>query len=132
MLENAILGYMSRHNLATFIKTDDEVEIYEIGQIWVSVYVNGDPSKVAAIGMNAKDEVGEHLPFREREGWHFSKLINCLYHKGKGNMYDVHFQYMYATKTIRVLVCKLAENGGADEFLSTDYDDWSDIAKFLE
>lgn len=130
MLENAILGYMSRHNLSTFIKTDDEVEIYEIGDLWVSVYVEGDPTKVAAIGMNEKNNLGEHLPFKKREGWHFTKLINCFYHKGDGEMYDVHFQYMYATKTIRVLVCKL-ENGGADEFLSTDYDRWEDIAKFL-
>ena len=130
LIENAILGYMSRRGLATFIKTDDEVEIYEIGDLWVSVYVEGDPRRVAAIGLNAKDEVGEHLPFVKRKDWHFTKLINCFYHKN-GEMYDVHFQYMYATKTIRVLVCKMAENGGADEYLSTDYDDWSDIAKFL-
>ena len=130
MLENAILGYMSRHNLATFIKTDDEVEIYEIEKIWVSVYVDGDPRRVAAIGMNAKDEVGEHLPFQEREEWHFTSLKNSLYHKGDGEMLSIHFQYMYSNKSIRCIVCTLDE-GQEEEVMSTDNTDWDSIVSFI-
>jgi len=130
LVQNKILSYMEKMNLSKFIKTDDEVEIYEIGDIWVSVHVSGDPRKVAAIGMNEKSILGEHLPFQEREGCHFSKLVNCLYHKGEGNMYDVHFQYMYATKTIRVVLYRF-EDGGKYEFASTDYDSWEEIRAFL-
>lgn len=130
MLENAILGYMSRHNLATFIKTDDEVEIYEIGDLWVSVYVEGDPRRVAAIGLNAKNEVGEHLPFQKRKGWHFTSLKSSLYHKGDGEMLNIHFQYMYSNKTIRCIVCTLDE-GQEEEVMSTDNTDWDSIVSFI-
>ena len=112
-------------------------KIYEIGEIWVSVKDETDTfnQKVRAIGMNEKNEVGEHMPFVKREGWHFSELAAfeiTLYVKrryeseAQERVFTVHFQYLYERGVIRCLIC---EEG--DEVWNTDYDCWQDIEGFL-
>ena len=130
-MANAMLEYLCRQGLGYWIKSDDDVSIYEIGYIWVSVQNKTDPfnQRVRAIGMNEKNEAtGEHLPFKpellpfnQREGWHFAE-IGCL----EFGAITVHFQYMLASYVVRCVVC---EHG--NEISSTDYECWTDIERFL-
>ena len=136
-MKNKMLEYLCDQGLAKWIKGDDDVSIYEIGKIWVSVKDETDTfnQKVRAIGMNEKNEVGEHMPFVKREGWHFSELaafeitlcVRRRYeYEAQERVFTVHFQYLYERQVIRCIVC---EEG--DEIWSTDYECWEDIEGFL-
>ena len=144
-MANKMLNHMARNDLATYIKGEDDVEIYEIGEVWVSVNAETDTfnQKVHAIGMNKKSEDGEYLPFQKREGWHFTSLKKILFHKryaaaGEGGMFVVDFQYIYKRfkgtilehRRINVLRCIVYKPDG-DEVFNTDFDRWEVIERFL-
>jgi len=132
-----MLEYLCRKGEAEWIKSDDEVSIYEIGDLWICVNEETDTfnQQVKAIGLNEKNKVGEYKPFVKREGWHFSTLTTLKLTLNVKRRYEnepqekeieVAFQYMYAVSEVRCIVCI-----EGDEVFSTDYECWEDIERFL-
>ena len=147
-MQNRMLAFMATKKLSKFRKgfynnPEINTEVYEFPNVPdagnMFCFVNAEEDKgnqnMFLVGVDLSKDMKSFKPCPRRENWHFTPIHNILWHNGKGDMYMVSFQYMYAEfeymGSLRCVVWEMEEGQEGDEIFNTDVDSWEEIETFL-